>query len=200
MNFDLRTKAENIMKIINELPMVKSCKLYGSIASGTEDDLSDIDIEVDVSDYDNARFMLEIPKLLNEKINVIFYDFAPSLIPEQYIVSLAVDGKNPFAMVDLKCVAESHCISVSKSEVNERNNIVAHTLKVWLANMKHYVRGRECYDDIVRMAKRLGIEAVEVKTEPELLEEVLLWLEANGNDETDEYISNCRKKFEALML
>ncbi len=199
MNFDLRIQAENIMKVLNELPMVKSCKLYGSIASGTEDNLSDIDIEVDVSGYDNARFMLEIPKILNEKINVIFYDFAPSLIPEQYIVSLATDSENPFAMVDLKCVAEPHCISVSKSEANAKNNIITHTLKVWLANMKHYVRGRECYDDIVRMAKRLGIEAVEAKTEPELLEEVLIWLEANGNDEIDEYISNCREKFEELM-
>ncbi len=197
MNTELRNQAENVIEIVSKLPMVKSCEIYGSISKGLEDDLSDIDIEVDVSGYDNGKFMLELPTLLKDDLNIIFYDFAPSLIPEQYIVSLAVNNENPFAMVDLKCVAEPHIASVSKTDTV--NDTLTHALKVWVANVKHYARGVECYDDIVRMARRLHIEDIETKEEFELLDEVLLWVENNMTDDIEEYVCSCRNKFEELF-
>ena len=112
MNLVLRETSANCIEMIRSLPMVKSCELYGSIANNTEDDLSDIDIRVDVSGYDNGRFMLEVPHLLEEKMNIIYSDFAPSLAPRQYIVSLAVSEENPFAVIDINCVAEPHCATV----------------------------------------------------------------------------------------
>lgn len=50
MNLQLREMADKCMNVISSLPMVKYCELYGSIANNTEDEFSDIDIKVDVSD------------------------------------------------------------------------------------------------------------------------------------------------------
>lgn len=197
MNYDLRKKAQNVIDIVSKLPMVKSCQIYGSIAKGTEDDLSDIDIEVDVSGYDNGMFMLEVPHLIKNELNIIFYDFAPSLIPDNYIVSNAICDENPFAIVDLKCVATPHCNSVSKNVVI--NDMLSHTLKVWIANLKHRARGIECYDDIIRMAHRLNIEDINIKNEDELLEETLKWIEKHKTDNLEKYIYYCREKFEELL-
>ena len=81
----------------------------------------------------------------------------------------------------------------------ERNEKYVHTLKVWTANLKHYVRGIECYDDILRMAKRLSIADIDTKDEAELLEESLCWLEDNVENNLDEYVESCRRIFEELI-
>ena len=95
----LKQKAEQIIKILNSLPQVKGCKIYGSLINGNYDELSDIDIEVDVSGIDNGKFMLNIVDLLKDKVDIVYSDYAPSLIPEYYIVSVAIDRQNPFLIV-----------------------------------------------------------------------------------------------------
>jgi Predicted nucleotidyltransferases len=198
MNSYLRDTANTCMEILRSLPMVKSCALYGSIANNTEDELSDIDIQVDVFGYDNGKFMLEVPYLINKKLNIVYYDFAPSLIPNIYIVSNAISVDNPFALVDIMCVADPHCTTVLKDHAV--NDIFTHTLKIWVINLKHHVRGYECHDAISRMAKRLGIKDTYSKSKKELLEEALIWIEENQSDKFGYYVNSCRKKFEELLI
>jgi len=195
----LRSKANELMAIINEIPTVKECKLYGSLSTNTHDELSDIDIEIDVSGYDNGLFMLELTELLKDQVTIYYSDYAPSLIPDQYIVSIAIDANNPFLIIDLNCIAVPHCTTVTRQQVMEKNEKYAHTLKVWTANLKHYVRGAECYNDIMKMAKRLSIKDIEVKDEVELLEETLCWLEDNVENNLCEYIKSCRRVFEEMV-
>jgi len=129
-------------------------------------------------------------------MNVVYYDFAHSLIPNSYIVSNAINIENPFVMVDFNCIATPHCTTILKEHII--NDVYSHTLKVWVANLKHHARGSECYDDIVRMAKRLGIKDIDSKDEGELLEEALIWLEVNQTDILWRYGKSCREKFEEL--
>jgi predicted nucleotidyltransferase len=177
------------MKTIKTLPMVKGCELYGSLTSGSYDDFSDIDILVDVSGYNNGIFMLEVPDLLRET-PIYFYDFAPSLIPESYIVTLAIDEENPFRMVDIKCVGEPFCQTVTREQI--RNELIPHTLKLWVANVKHFLRGVNCRQDIIKMSNRIEIENSNEKSESELLKETLTWLEENQSENIAEFIRSCR--------
>jgi len=199
MQNSLINKANEVISILKEIPAVKGCVLYGSLSTDTYDELSDIDIEVDVSGSDNGQFMLELTEMLKDNITIYYSDYAPSLIPDKYIVSIAIDVNNPFLIVDLSCSAVPHCTTVTKQQVMERNEKYVHTLKVWTANLKHYVRGIECYDDILRMAKRLSIADIDTKDEAELLEESLCWLEDNVENNLDEYVESCRRIFEELI-
>lgn len=195
----LKKKAYEIINILQDIPEVKKCTLYGSLVTDAHDELSDIDIKVDVSGYDNGQFMLSIADILKDKMSVYYCDYAPSFVPEKYIVSLGIDEENPFLLLDLCCCAEPHCTTVTKQHVMAKNDKFTHTLKVWTANLKHYVRGNECYDDIVRMARRLDIEEIEVMGEVELLETVLCWMEDNKTDELERIIASCRRRFEELV-
>lgn len=199
MYYSLRDTANNIITFLNEIPMVRECSIYGSLATNTYDELSDIDIEIDVSGYDNGQFMLELVELLKGKFSIYYSDYAPSLIPDRYIVSIAIDKENPFLIVDLCCSAEPHCTTVTKQQASEKNDKYTHILKLWTANLKHYVRGNECHDDIVRMGQKLAIEDTDTKDEVEILERTLRWLEENVKSELHEFVESCRRRFDELV-
>lgn len=199
MNDSILENAENIMKIIRNLPNVKNCKLYGSLADGKYDELSDIDIEINVSGYDNGKFMIELVNLLSDKLNIIFTDYAPSLVPDKYIVSLAINEENPFLILDLCCIAEPHCRTVTKQQLISANNFSTHMLKLWVANLKHFSRRCNCHNDIIRMASKIGIPDADIKEEKELLKDVLIWLEENKTNSTTEYIKSCKKYFDNVI-
>ena len=195
----LKRKAEEIMAVLNDIPVVKKCTLYGSLAGDTYDELSDIDIEVDVSGYDNGQFMMELAELLKNRFNIYYSDHAPSLIPDKYIVSVAIDKENPFLIVDLCCCAEPHCTTVTKQQIMKKNDKYSHMLKLWTANLKHYVRGNDCYNDIVKMANKISVNEIDSKDEGEILHEVLCWLEDNVENGLEEYVESCRRVFEELV-
>lgn len=195
MNDPLRSKAKEIIAILCEIPEVNHCAIYGSLSTGTDDALSDIDINVDVSGVDNGQFMLRLVGLLQKKLRICYHDYAPSLIPDQYIVSVAIDERNPFLLVDLQCSAEPHCMTVTKRQVACMNHEFTHLLKLWTANVKHCARGAACRDDIIRMAGKLRLDGMETKSEVELLEETLRWLERNAPDELIPFVASCRKNF-----
>ena len=196
MNQELKHLADEIMAMLEGLPMVQSCTLYGSLAKGTEDEMSDIDLEVDVSGYDKGKFMLEVPGLLKDRLNIVCVDFAPSLIPEKCIVSLAFDEQNPYRVVDINCCAESSGTVVTGEQARQLNNRYAHMIKLWTANWKHFLRGCECRSDILRMVQKIGIPEAQTKTEPVLLEETLCWLEQNAEGRYQGIIASCRRIFE----
>lgn len=192
----LAETAGRIMALLNEMPEVKKCCLYGSLAEGKSDELSDIDINIDVSGYDNGKFMLVLAERLGKQIPVFYSDYAPSLVPEKYIVSLAVDEDRPTLVVDLCCCAQPHCSSVTAQQVRALNDTFSHMLKLWTANWKHYVRGKNCRSDILRMAGKIGISGAEAKPEGELLEETLQWLEAHAPEKLEKFIKSCRREYE----
>ncbi|MDR1330459.1 MAG: nucleotidyltransferase domain-containing protein [Oscillospiraceae bacterium] len=68
---DLIKKSSEVIAYLNTLPEVKSCALYGSIANGTADNFSDIDICIDVSGFDNGMFMKALPQLMAKRFSVI---------------------------------------------------------------------------------------------------------------------------------
>ena len=199
MNEKLRIKAEELMEILGKIPEVNSCTVYGSLTNGKSDELSDIDIEIDVSGCDNGQFMLRLVDLLKDKLNIFYYDYAPSLIPDDYIVSIALDENNPFLIADLKCIADPHFTTVTKQQAKDLNNKFAHTLKLWTANLKHFARGKDCRDDIVGMAQKLKIANIDNKDEKMLLEETLSWLENNVADDLQTFIQLCGVKFYELL-
>lgn len=183
--------ANNIISYLNTLPQVKSCNIYGSLINGNADKYSDIDIVVDVSGSDNGMFMKALPELIGKRFPVIWHDFALSLAPEQYVVSVAIDENNPFCVVDFKCTATPHIETVQKSDLE--NDIYFHLTKLWVANCKHYIRGADCTSDIQKMARCTISAQSEKMSNEQILEEILHRLENSTTPETTVYVANCRK-------
>lgn len=199
MNDFLKNRAEELLTILQALPGVQKCSLYGSLSANTHDEFSDIDIEIDVSGQDNGLFCLSLPGLLKDKLPVYYWDYAPSLVPERYIVSFSLDENNPFLIADLCCSGLPHCTTVTKEQLRAQNDPVSHLLKLWTANLKHYARGADCYGDIPRMAHRAGIPEASTNDAAALLEETLCFLERSADDTLEILLRSCRRKFEELL-
>ena len=189
--------ARDIMAILSDIPGIKNCTLYGSLASGKYDDLSDIDIELTIADGDRGEFALALPGLLAERLPVFYADYAPSLAPEKYVLSVAIDETNPFRMVDL-CVSGGYDTScVTKQQLSAQNDRFTHVMKLWTANLKHHARGADCRGDITKMARRL--ETDDTGSNGEILADALIWLENNAPDRLKAYVASCRKAYEMLI-
>jgi hypothetical protein len=189
-------KVNDIINYLNTFPKVKFCSLYGSLVNGNADRYSDIDIIIDVSGSDNGVFMKNLPELFVKCFPVIWHDFAPSLVPEQYVVSIAIDESNPFCVVDFKCTATPHFKTIQKGDLE--NDVYYHLIKLWVANCKHYVRGTNCTLDIQKMARLTIGTHCEAMTDKQILEEILCRLEKNTTLETRAYIANCRKVWDEI--
>ncbi len=180
--------ADQVSAYLNALPQVQGCRLYGSLKSGAFDKYSDIDLEVDVSGLDNGRFALQIPALLSQRFPVAFFDFAPSLAPEKYIVSAAVDPENPFGIIDLSCAANPHCRTVSREELSRQNDPYSHILKLFVINLKHFIRGADCRRDMERMYRKVFPASVPALSQTEMLLEVYRWLRENAGEKQEAYV------------
>lgn len=185
----IQSYANEICAFLKCLPEVRSCKLYGSVSRGSFDGYSDIDIEIDVSGVDNGEFAMELPRILVEKYPVVFSDFAPSLAPDKYVLSVAMNEKNPFMVVDICCAAVPHCSTVTRQELAARNNRYDHTLKLFVANLKHFLREADCYSDILKMYSRIFGSNGEVHDEGDMLRTVCCWLQENAQPRHERYVS-----------
>ena len=165
---------------------IKDYRIYGSIRENKYDKYSDIDLEIDVSGYDNSIFITKIPEIINEKYSVIWYDYAPSLMPEKYIISLAISEDNPFLIVDITCVATPH-MSTLKKEENFVNDKITHIIKLFIANFRHYIRGNNCTKDIERMYRRISTKQIDTRT---MLEDTYNWLLKNADKKYEQYLQN----------
>ncbi|MDR1299687.1 MAG: hypothetical protein LBJ84_05490 [Oscillospiraceae bacterium] len=135
--------------------------------------------------------MKALPQLMAKRFSVIWYDYAPSLAPEQYVVSVAIDESRPFRVVDLKCVATPHVSNVQKSDI--KNDAYYHLIKLWTANFKHYIRGADCTGDIQKMGRRaIGVDCEKLSNK-QILKEILRRLEDNAVPGTENYIAHCRE-------
>lgn len=181
--------AKDIFEFLNDIPEVKSCKIVGSLSAGNNDEFSDLDLVIDVSGIDNGVFLTKLPQLFEEKYDVIFYDYTPSLAPDKYIVSIAINKTNPFMIVDVSCVATPHFDSVSKQDLASLNNKYDHTLKLFVANLKHLLRGMDCYDDIYKMYSRIFRRDLEAYDEEWMMQEVYGWLQENAESKHEEYLA-----------
>lgn len=98
-----------------------------------------------------------------------------------------MNEENPFMMVDVACVANPHFCTVSKQQLVSLNNLYDHSLKVFVANLKHFLRGTDCYDDISKMYGRIFKDR-DVYDENEMLNAVYEWLQDNAEPRHENYI------------
>ncbi|MBO8156564.1 MAG: nucleotidyltransferase domain-containing protein [Bacillaceae bacterium] len=126
-----------MIQLFNQEDKVKEAFLRGSLAKGEFDEYSDIDIGIDVSGYDNGAFALELPEILAKHFPILFYDWAPSLLPDSYVQTYFLSGNPPFWFIDIECIATPHAPSVT----HVKNDFVGHHLKLWILLSKYYLRG-----------------------------------------------------------
>lgn len=143
--------ANQIIEVLEKEKHVQSVYLRGSLSQGKADEFSDIDIGIDVSNYDNGQYALNLFGVLNKHFSIIFNDWASSLLPDQYVQTFFIKDTSPFWLVDIECNASPHVRSVT----NIQNDRVGHHLKLWILNAKYYLRGASQENSIYKFGKKV---------------------------------------------
>ena len=142
--------AHKVIDLFKDLEEVQEVFLRGSLAGGTIDRYSDIDIGIDVSGYDNARFTQTIIDRMSQTFDLHFYDWATSLLPDSYVLTFFIKDLPVFWNVDFDCTATPHAGTLQRDTMRNALNMVTHTLKAWVHMNKYYIRGQEGIEDRIR--------------------------------------------------
>ncbi len=182
--------ADEICKFVEGLPLIVSCRIEGSLGNKRYDEYSDIDLTIHLSGVDNGVYLTTLAEMFSQQYSVIFADYSPSLAPEKYVVTLAISDENPFRLVDIRCTATPHFRTVGKTDLRMLNNEYEHTLKLFAANLKHYLRKSDCHKDITKMYDRIFANDTATISDNEMLLKVFYWLKYNAKEKHLEYVNS----------
>lgn len=181
--------ANEIINLFQSHPKVQNVFLRGSLHKNTNiDSYSDIDIGVDVSGYDNGKFSLEVPDIMRGHFDVLFFDWSPSLLPDQYVQSYVLKDTPVFWIIDIQCFANPHVSSVHKIS----NDFYEHLLKLWILNLKYYLRGNsESLKGIHMLGYRTFKKDVSNNSTFEILFNILLEIRSNTHPNLHPFLDQC---------
>lgn len=184
--------AKAIMTVFNNQPKIKEAFLRGSLnIPGVADEYSDIDIGIDVTGFDNGDYALQIPGLMQKNFDLLFYDWSTSLLPKEYVLTFILKDFPVFWIVDIQCVATPHSPSIKQVHTNEYH----HLLKLWILNLKYYVRGNNGAEDNIRkLANRALGSNVQQKESLILMSDILLEIKTHTGPEILQYIEKCEEE------
>ena len=148
--------AERIRAALGTLPGVRRAFLRGSLARGRTDELSDIDVGIDVSGEDNGAFAVGLPASFARLFPVEFWDWTTALLPGAYVQTYFLQGQPLFWHVDVEISATPHVASVSREHAVQVQDRTDHFTKLWVLTAKHLLRGLpEAPDEARRLAARV---------------------------------------------
>lgn len=152
-----RADAGRILQTLRALDFVESACLTGSFSRGCADRYSDIDIALAPRNMAPDEALLRSCEALKREHEVLWLDFAPSLMPQKYVASLFFAGTgNPFRYVDIALMGDGRVTCPPEAFANDP---AVHLVKLWLMNFKHGLRGSEGFQaDFARMLRRAGVE------------------------------------------
>jgi predicted nucleotidyltransferase len=180
--------AEEVMGHIRRLPGVRRVYLRGSLAGGTVDRFSDVDVGVDVSGSDNGAFALALADRLRTDLPIEFVDWARSLLPGAYVQSFYLRGRPIFWNVDVDCAATPHVPSVRSVPQDP----IDHCLKLWALTAKHCLRGEEgAREEIERLARRVQADESSGGRGAGLMRAVLARLAKTSRPERADFLARC---------
>jgi predicted nucleotidyltransferase len=190
--------AGEILGHLERLPGARRAYLRGSLAGGTVDAYSDVDLGVDVSGSDNGAFALRLADALRPHLPIDFVDWAPSLLPGAYVQSFYLRDFPIFWNVDVECVATPHVPSVTSAPLNTTD----HCLKLWALTAKHCLRRREgARREVEALARRvLGDRAPDgdPRSHPALMCAVLASLAATADPARQAFLARCAQVCDQL--
>ncbi|NOR45654.1 MAG: hypothetical protein GQ534_08730 [Candidatus Delongbacteria bacterium] len=158
---------------------IKQIKLVGSLSENNFDEYSDIDIELNdnkQSPVENINIALNS---ISKKYDILFSDWAKSLLPDKYVLSVFLKQKNIFRFIDLTCFKDANFSDTTRDQLPQDK--IYHIFKLWICNAKQEIRNRHDRNFIDLLFVKLFInnDSISNKTK---FEKVLDWLHTNSDN------------------
>ncbi|MBN1592753.1 MAG: nucleotidyltransferase domain-containing protein [Candidatus Coatesbacteria bacterium] len=156
--------AKTIIETLESSGKFRSVELIGSVADGTQDEYSDIDLLIQDDSrppYENVELASTI---IEASLGLLLRDWARSLIPDKYLINQFLPGVPIFWWIDIGCLSSPEYDDLSPFEIDWDLN--EHFAKLIMMSAKHYLRGdldRLCIRQIHRRLFRDAPDDLPVK-------------------------------------
>jgi len=128
---------------LKTLDFVTDVSVTGSRIEGCADPYSDIDLIVDIQRLQPDAALLEITEFMNMTYSPLWFDYANSLMPSKFLVSMFIDCENPFCFLDIGIFNKEEDLAYDPEKF--KNDKWVHLTKLWIMNFKYYLRNDKCF-------------------------------------------------------
>lgn len=154
----MRNNEINVAEICNKLKtldFVTDVQEIGSRSEGHADCYSDVDLVVNVHNIKPDMALLKITEFMTKTYCPLWTDYANSLMPKKFLVSMFIDCENPFCFLDIG-IYNNEIISYDQRDFE--NDKWVHLTKLWIMNFKYYLRKDNCSPQLLKkMMKKANI-------------------------------------------
>jgi len=148
---------------LKTLDFITDVSETGSRIKGCADRYSDIDLIVNVQKIRPNAALLEITEFMNMAYSPLWFDYANSLMPSKFLVSMFIDCENPFCFLDIGIFNKE---ALAYYPEKFKNDKWVHLTKLWIMNFKYYLRKDKCFPRRFRsMMEQAGISGFNHESE-----------------------------------
>ncbi len=191
MNLERKEMIQELLNFFGKLPEVNSVTLRGSILSGKTDRFSDIDLLIEGSFSDIEKFTILTLQRIENYLEMEFFDWATSLMPNEYIVTFYLKNTSIFLNIDVQFISNS----LDKSSSKFINNPTHHLIKLWILNLKYLQRQQYEKLTIKKLARKLDITD-EVLSYPKIMRKIFENIKNQSNMNLGFFLFECEKELE----
>lgn len=190
MNLERKELIQELLNFLGKLPEVNSFTLRGSIVSGNTDRFSDIDLLIEGSFSDIETFATLTLQRIDNLFEMEFFDWATSLMPNEYIVTFYLKNTSIFWNIDVQFISNS----LNKSSSKFINNPIHHLIKLWILNLKYLQRQQYDKLTIKKLVRKLDIND-EARSYPKIMREIFENIKNQSNMKLS-FLLECEKELE----
>ena len=136
--------AEHVVAILRRAPHVSRVEYHGSLAGGSADRYSDIDLAVHVQDISDRAFALALPTLFQPIGPCLVEGWGVGFLPDTYIRTFYFAGYPLFWHIDIGCLSDQH---VDGSDIKNTYHW-PQIFKMWIAVVRDMLRGVDCVGEL----------------------------------------------------
>lgn len=149
---------------LKTLDFITDVSETGSRIKGCADRYSDIDLIVNVQKIRPNAALLEITEFMNMAYSPLWVDYANSLMPSKFLVSMFIGCENPFCFLDIGIFNKKEALAYDPEKF--KNDKWVHLTKLWIMNFKYYLRKDKCFPRRFRsMMEQAGISGFNHESE-----------------------------------
>lgn len=136
---------EQLIDHLKGLAFITRIDVIGSRVEQTSDVYSDVDLLLTIKDSTPDNALYEVTESVKAKFQPAWYDFANSLMPDKFLISIFIGGDNPFTFYDIGILNSDRNLVYDKTLFENDHSI--HLMKLWVMNYKYMMRGAPQFEN-----------------------------------------------------
>ena len=191
MQIDRENLIQQLLNVFQTIPEVHHVALRGSILSGNTDRFSDIDLLIDGASITTETLATLILQHMDRHFEIEFFDWATSLMPNEYVVTFYLKNTSIFWNIDVQLISSSR----QQPSCEFMNQRIHHLLKLWILNLKYLQRKQYDKLTIKKLASKLAIPD-DTLSDSEMMRKIFETIQNESDRKLNVFLLACEKELE----